>query len=253
MTASVALQLYTVREALAKDFVGVMKRVADVGYVGVEPIFRLPGTTFQEAVRLIKELGLEVPSAHVPLPIGKDKNKVLDYMAAFGCQRIVSGKGPDDFKTMDLIKHTCDLFNQAHAVAAENGMTLGYHNHSWEFRQLEDRYIYQVMLEYLDPAILFQIDTYWVQTAGVDPAQVVKELGPRACLLHIKDGPAVEREPQVAIGDGVLDFPAIIQAAGDTAEWLIVELDHCATDMLEAVEKSYRYLVGEGLARGKED
>jgi sugar phosphate isomerase/epimerase len=154
---------------------------------------------------------------------------------------------------MDLIKQTCDLFNQAQAVADENGMTLGYHNHWWEFRRIEDRYIYQVMLEYLDPAILFQIDTYWVQTAGVDPAQVVKELGPRASLLHIKDGPAVEREPQVAIGDGVLDFPAIIQAAGDTAEWLIVELDHCATDMLEAVEKSYRYLVREGLARGKTD
>ena len=101
-----------------------------------------------------------------------------------------------------------------------------------------------------ESTVFFQIDTYWVQTAGLDPAQVIKEFGSCAPSLHIKDGPAVQRVPQVAVGDGVMDFPSIIQAAEDTAEWLIVELDHCATDMLTAVEKSYRYLVGEGLARG---
>lgn len=250
MTAPIALQLYTVREALAEDFAGVMKKVADIGYVGVELIFELPGTTIPEAAQLFKELGLAVPSAHVPLPVGKDKNKVLDYMAAFGSQRIVSGKGPDNFATSDLIKQTCDQFNEAQAMAAENGMTVGYHNHWWEFEQIEGRYVYQVMLEHLDPAIFLQVDTYWVQTAGLDPARIVKDLGPRVPLLHIKDGPAVKRVPQVAVGEGVMDFPSIVQAAEGTVEWLIVELDHCATDMLEAVEKSYQYFVGEGLARG---
>lgn len=250
MTVPVALQLYSVREALAKDFVGVIKKVANIGYVGVEPIFSLPGTTTAEAARLFKELGLEVPSAHAPLPVGEDANRVLDFMAAFGCQRIVSGKGPDSFETMGLIQRTCDLFNEAHVVAAETGMEFGIHNHWWEFLQIEGRYVYQVMLEHLDPAIFFEIDTYWVKTAGVDPAKVVKELGPRAPLLHIKDGPAVRDEAQVAVGDGVLDFPSIVQAAEGTAEWLIVELDHCATDMMEAVEKSYQYLVEGGLARG---
>jgi len=72
-------------------------------------------------------------------------------------------------------------------------------------------------------------------------------------LLHVKDGPCLKDEPQLAIGDGVLDVPAIVQADGDATEWMIVELDHCATDMLEAVEKSYRYLVGEGLAQGRRD
>ncbi len=71
---------------------------------------------------------------------------------------------------------------------------------------------------------------------------LVKELGPRAPLLHIKDGPAVKNEPMVAVGDGMMDFPSLIQAAGENTEWLIVELDQCATDMLEAVGKSYRYL-----------
>jgi hypothetical protein len=69
-------------------------------------------------------------------------------------------------------------------------------------------------------------------------------------LLHIKDGPAVRGEPMVAVGDGVLDVPSIIQAGAGSTQWLIVELDACATDMMEAVEKSYDYLVGKGLARG---
>jgi sugar phosphate isomerase/epimerase len=250
MTVPIALQLYSVRETLAKDFAGVMKKVADIGYVGVEPIFNLPGTTITEAATLFKELGLEVPSAHTLLPVGEDANRVLDFMAAFGCQCIVSGKGPDSFETTDLIKQTCDLFNEAHAVAVQNGLEFGIHNHWWEFLQIEGRYVYQVMLEHLDPAIFFELDTYWIKTAGVDPAEVVKELGPRAPLLHIKDGPAVKDEPHVAVGDGVLDFPSVVQAAEGAAEWLIVELDHCATDMMEAIERSYQYLVGGGLARG---
>ena len=282
MTVPVALQLYSVREALAKDFVGVMKKVADIGYIGVEPIFDLPGTTITEAAKLFKELALEVPSAHVPLPVGEDTNRVLDFMTAFGCRRIVSGKGPDSFETMHLIKQTCDLFNDAQAIAAQNGLAFGIHNHWWEFLQVEGRYVYQVMLEHLDPDVFFEIDTYWVQTAGLDPAKVVKELGLRAPLLHIKDGPAIKGEPQVAIGDGVLDFPSIVQAGAPLApqswgeqgaapqswggrgaapqslgergagatEWLIVELDHCATNTMEAVEKSYQYLVAGGLARG---
>ena len=250
MTIPIALQLYSVREALAQDFAGVMQKVADIGYIGVEPALGNLGASPAEAAKRYQKLGFEVPSAHAPLPIGDDKNKVLDFAATFGCQRIIAGRGPDSYATLDLIKQTCDLFNEAQAIAAENGMTLGIHNHWWEFHQIKGRYVYRVMLEHLDPAIFFQVDTYWVQTAGLDPAQVVKELGPRAPSLHIKDGPAVKGEPHVAVGDGVLDFVSIVQTAEGTVEWLVVELDHCATDMLKAVEKSYQYLVEKELARG---
>ncbi|MDH7487355.1 MAG: sugar phosphate isomerase/epimerase [Anaerolineae bacterium] len=241
MIAPIALQLYTVRKALAEDFAGVMRQIAAIGYVGVEPALGTLTATPTEAGRLFQELGLAVPSAHTPLPLGEEKERVLEAMAAFGCRRIVSGKGPDSFQTLDQARRTCELFNEANAVARENGMTFGIHNHWWEFQQVEGRYVYQVMLEHLDPDIFFEIDTYWVRTAGLDPAAVVKELGQRVALLHIKDGPAVKGAPMVAVGEGVLDFPAIVQAA-DSAEWLIVELDECATDMMEAVDKSYRYL-----------
>lgn len=250
MTAPIALQLYSLREAMADDFEGIVRQVADMGYVGVEPIYQLPGTTLPKAAALFKSLGLAVSSAHVPLPLGDDQAGVLSFMELFGCTHLISGKGPSDFATMDKIKETCDLFNQASAVAQAHGYTFGLHNHWWEFIEVEGRLVYEVMLELLDPAVTFQIDTYWVKTAGVDPAHVVKQMGTRAPLLHIKDGPAVKEAPMTAVGEGVLDWHAIIGAGAGVTEWLIVELDRCATDMVEAVAASYRYLVGEGLARG---
>ncbi len=249
--AEIALQLYTVREALAEDFGGVMRQIADIGYVGVEPALATLKATPGEAGRLFKQLRLQVPSAHTPLPVGADEDVVLEAMDALDCRRIVSGKGPESFQTLDQVRQTCDLFNEAHAVAKENGMSFGIHNHWWEFEEVEGRYPYRMLLEHLDPEILFEIDTYWVRTAGFDPAEVVKELGDRASLLHIKDGPAVKGSPQVTVGEGVLDVPAIVQAAEGRAEWLIIELDQCATDMMDAVERSYRYLVEGGLAHGK--
>jgi sugar phosphate isomerase/epimerase len=85
---------------------------------------------------------------------------------------------------------------------------------------------------------------------GVDPAQAVARLGKRARMLHLKDGPGQDiKAPNTAAGEGALDMPAI--AAASQAEWHVVELDHCAGDMFEAVERSHRYLVGAGLARGR--
>ena len=249
MPSPLAIQLYSVRDTLAQDFAGVVEKIAAIGYAGVEPA-GFPGTTPQEAGKLFRDLGLAVPSAHTALPLGEHRNEVLDAMAAIGCPRIISGKGPDDFTTLDQIKQTCALFNQASQVAAESGLQFGIHNHWWEFQQVEGRLVLDVMLDHLEPGVFFEIDTYWVQVAGHDPATVVGKLGKRTPLLHIKDGPAVRGEPMVAVGDGVMDVPSIVQAGAGFTEWMIVELDACATDMMEAVEKSCAYLVSKGLARG---
>ncbi len=248
-TAPIAIQLYTVRDLLAEDFAGTVRQIADIGYAGVEP-FGVPDNVTQAAA-LFDELGLAVPSAHLPLPIGEDKERVLDVAAAYDLDYIVSGCGPEDFATPAGIKHTCALCNEAQRVAAEHGYAFGIHNHWWEFEQVDGEYVYHVMLEHLDPAITFEIDVYWVQAAGLDPAGVIRELGDRVRLLHVKDGPAVRDEPMVAVGDGDVDIPGVIRAGAESVEWLIVELDECATDMLTAVERSYAYLVAEGLGRGR--
>jgi sugar phosphate isomerase/epimerase len=250
MLPPIALQLYSVREYAQESFEVAVRRVAAMGYAGVEPA-GFPGTTPEAAGALFRELGLEVCSAHTALPLGDRQTEVLSAMEAIGCTRIISGLGPDAFNSLDGTKRTCDLFNQAAAVARAHGMTLGYHNHWWEYMLVEGQYPYRLMLDRLDPDIFFEIDTYWVQTAGVGVSTVISEMGSRAPLLHIKDGPAVQSEPMTAVGDGVMDFPAILETAGSVPEWLIVELDRCATDMMVAVERSANYLVDSGLGRGR--
>lgn len=249
MTSPIALQLYTVREALTKDFAGVVRQVADIGYAGVEP-YSFPGTTPTAAGQLFRELGLAVPSCHSPLPLDEKKQEVLETMAAIGCGRIVSGLGPDQFQTVEAIRRSCDRFNEAHEVAAGAGLSFAIHNHWWEFQPVNGRPVYETMLEYLHPDVLFELDIYWIKTAGPDPAAIVSQFAGRAPLLHVKDGPAVRDVPMTAVGQGTLDIPEIIAAGAGSTEWLIVELDHCATDMMAAVAASYRYLIDEGLGYG---
>jgi sugar phosphate isomerase/epimerase len=138
-------------------------------------------------------------------------------------------------------------------VAKAHGLELGYHNHWFEYELLDNRIATDVMLEHLDPDVFLEVDVYWVQTAGQSPVDVVRRLGPRAPLLHIKDGPCQIDVPMTALGEGVVDIPSVVAAGAGSVEWLIVELDRCATDMMEAVRKSYQYLSGKGLAHGTKD
>lgn len=250
MPAPIALQLYTLREAAGADYEGTIRKVADIGYVGVEPA-GFPGTTVEAGKKLFDELGLEVCSAHLPLPIGDKKNESLETAAALGITRVVAGQRRDQFGSADQIKASCDRFNEAASNCAENGMTFGIHNHWWEFLEIEGELVYKQMLTHLASEIFFQVDAYWVQTAGPDPAGVIAELGSRAPLIHVKDGPCTREADMQALGEGITDFKSLVDAGRDHVDWWIVELDRCATDMTEAVEKSYAFLVGGGFARGR--
>lgn len=252
MPAPIALQLYTLREAIAAEgYSAVVKKVADMGFAGVETAgFR--GTTAKEAAKLFADLGLAVPSAHIAMPLDEAKNEVLDTMATLGAKQITSPSiGREPYQSLDGIKKACERFNQANAVAREHGYTFAIHNHWMEFQEVEGRNAFDVLLDNLDDTVLFQLDTYWIQTAGVDAVETIKKLGKRAPTLHVKDGPCTREEPMQAFGEGKMDIPALVAAGGDATEWLIVELDRCATDMAEAVEKSYTYMIEKGLARGK--
>ena len=253
MTTPIALQLYTVRDLLAQDFEGTLRKVADMGYVGVETA-NMFGDSPASAAKLFSELGLTVSSAHSPLPLGDKKQEVIETMSALNCKRLIlPGQPPEMFKSLDGIKSICDSLNEGATVAKTNGFELGYHNHWFEYEPLEKRIPIDVMLEQLDPDVFLEVDTYWVQTGGQDPVEVIRRLGSRAPLLHIKDGPCQIEAPMTALGEGVVDIPGVVAAGDGATEWLIVEIDRCATDMLEAVNKSYKYLVAKGLARGSKN
>jgi sugar phosphate isomerase/epimerase len=253
MTTPIALQLYTLRDLLAQDYEGTVRKVAEMGYVGVETANMFGGSP-AAAAKLFSELRLTVSGVHGALPLGDKKQEVIDTMGALNCKRLILAWQPaEKFKSLDGIKSVCDSLNQGAVVAKANGFQVGYHNHWFEYELLENRIPADVMLEYLDPDVFLEVDVYWVQTAGQNPVEVIRRFDLRAPLLHIKDGPCQIEAPMTALGEGVVDIPGVVAAGAGSTEWLIVELDHCATDMMEAVNKSYKYLIAKGLARGSKN
>ena len=260
--APIALQLYTVRSEFEKDIAGTLHKVAQVGFEAVETAFWPENITIKQASKLLNEAGLAVCSAHIELPVGEKKSSMLETAEAFHCKRMIWHGWPEDkrYSTADGTKELADLYNEANHFAKVNGLQFGLHNHWWEFRnKVDGRYVYEVLLERLEPDIFFEIDTYWVKVAGHDPAKIVGHFGKRAQLLHIKDGPAKwndslpadNPDPMVAVGAGTQDFPAIVKAAGGNTAWMVVEMDRVATDLFTAIQNSYNYLVKNGLAKGK--
>lgn len=251
MTQPIALQLYTVREQLALDFEGTIRRIAAMGYAGVETFGLLEDVTPAAAKALFDELGLTVCASHASLPLGDVKNSIIDLMAALDCDRLICASlPPEEYAGLDQIVKACDKLNEGAAVAAANGLRLGVHNHWWEFEEVQGIRPYHLWLQKLDPTIFFELDLYWAQVAGVDPIAALAEFGERAAFVHVKDGPAdVPESNMTAVGQGNLDYTKIIPAAA-AAEWLVVELDRCDTDFMTAVQESYTYLTSKGLGHG---
>lgn len=242
MKPKIAVQLYSVRDLLPGHFEEVVTKIAEMGYDGVETA-GFPGTTPQAAGNLFKTLGLQVCSIHsFPLPVGELFTQAASVLEAVNCSQIVSGYGPDRFHTEADVLQVCDEINACARQCAAHGYQLVIHNHWWEYTLTDGWYPYELMLKNCDPAVGFEVDTYWVKVGGVDPAKAVGQMGDRASLLHIKDGPCVKDQPNVAVGSGVMDIPAIAKAGADHTKWWIVEFDHCATDVLLAVKQSVDYL-----------
>ncbi|MHB0938103.1 MAG: sugar phosphate isomerase/epimerase family protein [Armatimonadota bacterium] len=246
----IAVQLYSLRERAEKDYFGVLKDVADMGYAGVETA-GLYGNTPADVKKVVDDLGLAVCSAHAGLPTAENINEIEDTAKTLGYQYIISGFGPDDFKTMDGIKAAAEKFQAGAELAKERGLRVGYHNHYWEFDLVDGRYGYSRFFE-MAPSVFSQLDTYWASNFNVvDVPLVVSVYQDNLPLLHIKDGPLVKGEPHTAVGQGKMNFPEILAAANDTTEWLVVELDACATDMTQAVRESYQYLAGNKMGQGR--
>jgi sugar phosphate isomerase/epimerase len=251
MTADVSIQLYTLREEAAVDFRAVLARLGAIGYVGVE-LAGFNGLTPAELRSTLDDAGLVLSSAHVGLAKPDDFETSLDDHQALGCDTVVIPMlAPQAFADLDAIRTAADRINQANERVRARGLTLGYHNHFWELPAVDGRPALLHLFDLVDDTVFAEVDIYWARVGGVDPAELVAELGDRAALLHVKDGPASDpADAMVAVGDGAIDIAGVIVAA-PAARWHIVELDRCETDMFDAVERSYHYLVDNDLSRGR--
>jgi len=249
------LQLYTLRDEIKEDLERTIRKISEIGYSGVETYFLPEKISLKETAELLDKYGLEVFAMHSELPTDqKKKDKILKRAELYNSKRVVWHGWPetDRFANLDKMKKTVERYNKVNKFLQKNGLELGLHNHWWEFEKVEGRYPFYYLLENLDKDIFFEIDVYWTKTGGVDPVKALSDFGDRASLVHIKDGPATTGgkpiHEQVAVGQGNLDIEEICKAAQSHADWLIVELDDCKTDIFEAIEDSYNYLTNNNLA-----
>ena len=258
--AKLSVQLYSVRDQIKTDLPGTLKRVRDIGFEHVETAFWPEGISVQQAAGYIRDAGLTVSSAHIEIPLGDKKQIFLDTAAAYSCKKMIWHGWPEDkrYSSMQGTMELVSIYNEAGRFAKTNGLEFGLHNHWWEYRnKIDGRYVYEVLMENLDKDIFFEVDTYWVKVAGQDPKTIVKKMGSRAPLLHIKDGPALwndslpadNPDPMTAVGKGTQNFPAIVAAADGNTEWMVVEMDKTTGDVFVALKESYDYLINNKLAR----
>jgi sugar phosphate isomerase/epimerase len=248
----ISVQLYSLREEVAVDFPAVLARLGAKGFVGVE-LAGFGDLTPRQLADALERAGLQLSSAHVGYARPDEFAAALDDHRLLGCDTaVVPAMRAEGFEDLDAVRKTADRINRLVDAARERGMTLGYHNHWWELTRMpDDRPALLHLFEHLAPDVVAEVDIYWARVGGTDPADLVAALGSRAALLHVKDGPADEPpSPMVAVGDGAVDIAGVLAAAPD-ARWHVVELDRCATDMFDAVERSYDFLVGGGLSRGR--
>jgi sugar phosphate isomerase/epimerase len=240
MKRPIGIQLWSV--FTLDDFPGVLRQLSEMGYAGVEA-FGLHELSPTVVRRLLDDLGLELFSSHAPFPAGPEARRILDEQSELGASVLAWSLEAEEFATEDSIARGVDRVNEGAVNAKAYGMQIAYHNHWSEFSRLADgRRAYDVLQERLSPDVLLELDVYWAAVAGADPAAVVREYGERVRFLHLRDGPAKTAEDaMVALGQGSLDIPAILDANPSVA-WHIVELDHCDTDVMTALRESFDYL-----------
>jgi sugar phosphate isomerase/epimerase len=242
-----ALQLYSVREQLSTGRKAVLARIAAFGYGAVEPYdVRTDPDQLRDD---LAEAGLAVCSAHAKA-LGDDADLLLRGAQTVGTDTvIVPSVPPERFADADAIAALAGELNQAAAQAADYGLRFGYHNHWFELESLvRGRTGLEVLADALDDAVVLEVDTYWAAVGGQDVPALLRRLGDRVRYLHVKDGPVTRQDPMTAVGGGRMPVAEIL-AACPSAQWHVVELDRCATDMLTAVGDSLAWLAEHDLAK----
>jgi sugar phosphate isomerase/epimerase len=246
----ISIQLYSVRELASKDFAGVLKKLAKIGYKGVEPA-GFWNLTPKEFKKIVADLGMEVSSTHSPWVKPDNIREVTEVAGILGIDLVICGFGPNDFVDLDAIKRTAETVNGMLEKLKNSGLTLVMHNHYWEFERLGGQIKYDLFRHYC-PGVKFELDTYWACNFGAEnPVEQMSKYRHICPLLHIKDGTLIKDKPLLPVGAGKNNIAGIVHAADPSVlRWLVVEQDNGDGDMIDAAASSYRYMIENGLAIG---
>lgn len=241
--ALAALQLWTIRDAFAADADRALAEVRSAGFSAVELAPLPPALTPAHLAELLTRHDVAVVSIHGDLPTSGNIAHWAHIARTCQCSKLIWHGWPRDprFDSLAGVRELIAACNEAGVIARDHGLQFGMHNHWWEFEPLEGECPIRLLHEALHPDIFWQLDVYWAQTVGADPAAVLAELGSRVRSIHWKDGPCVHGQPMTALGGGTVDVPRILRALTHTVDW-VIELDECAADPLEAARQSRVYL-----------
>ena len=237
----VALELYTVRDETVRDFAGTLRRVAQIGYSGVE-FAGYGNLTAQEMSVLLAETGLLPVSTHLGLDAlqGPQLEASIRYCLDIGCSFIVLPWLANEWRTREGIQALAPRLNAIGQRCQEHGITFAYHNHDFEFTRVDEVYLLDYLLQATDASLVkIELDVYWVAYAGLDPVSYLHTLGNRVVLLHLKDM-ATDRS-MTEVGKGMLDMQQICAFAQNRGLWGIVEHDHPQIPSLESAKISLEY------------
>ena len=244
-TDQLAVQLYTVRESLDADLPKTLRRVADTGIEAVE-LAGLPPLSTEELRDHLVQAGLRPIASHESLErIEANPDAVIAKLQMLGLRRaVVPWLAPERRSSLDAARRTARQLRRIAEYFDVRGMRLAYHNHDFEFEPLDGTTLWQVLVDELPASIELEIDVYWAAIAGRDPVELIRELGSRVRMLHMKDmAPTTGRE-DLPPGDGVLDWPSIVSTATELGvEWYIIEQDN-PTNVYVDLARARSFLLG---------
>jgi sugar phosphate isomerase/epimerase len=256
----VGLQLYTIGDALGRDFDGALRTVAAIGYRAVEGNLSLAGRDAKALKAAYSALGLAWRSAHcggdelrggLAKTIETAHAVGLDYLVCpfplvpASIKDVLAGMRLDDWKA------NADLFNHIGEQTRAAGITFAYHNHNIDFRLYDGVSGYDTLLARTDPGLVkLELDCGWMVSAGLEPVDYLTRYPDRYVMLHLKD---LQRDhipntdlkmASAEVGRGIIDWPRLLAAAGRTSvKGLYVEQEPpFAASSLESVRTSFDYL-----------
>ena len=248
----VGLQLYTLRDQTEKDFLGTLRKVADMGYEYVE-FAGYFDTSSADLNKVLEETGLKAVSAHVglnfnnPEQLEADLAVQIQYAKEIGLKYLITPWAPlPETPDMSDVKSLASTLERAARQVKEAGLTYGYHNHDFEFKLVEGKPLIDHLLE-LIPAdlMIMEFDLGWVHMGGQSPAQYVERYAGRTPIAHLKDFGDGRRDTEV--GSGVVAFQPVFDIAESSGiEYFIVEQEEFAGSSLESAKISLDFLRSKG-------
>ncbi|HAZ63264.1 MAG TPA: sugar phosphate isomerase/epimerase [Armatimonadetes bacterium] len=251
--ARIAAQLYTLRDYLKteEDIRANLPRVAEIGYRAVQ-LSAVGPIDAGDLRELCDSLELEICATHIGIEdILERTEQTVATHRTYGCRHIAIGGLPGNLRNPEGYATFVGMANEAAVKLAPAGMVFSYHNHSFELEKIGERTALATLIEDTDVRVGFEIDTYWIQHGGGDPAEWITKVAGRCPLLHYKDMQMIGSSQKFApVGQGNLNWERINTAAiHGGAEWIIVEQDSCEvppTDPFEALAVSFANLRAMG-------